>query len=80
MDERLRRELHRTNPDIVVHVPRGLDGVIEDGINEHFIVFDAPDGALLGVWTQSSASLGRGVHQRNRIVMARSDEDRKSVV
>lgn len=61
----LRREWLRTEPDVVVFLPRGLD----DGDNEHFQVFPSPGGEeLLAIWTQSSVE-GRG---DNRIAFARS--------
>jgi len=71
-----RAELQRTAPDYVVYVPRHYDGSTGDGINEHFLVFDGPDGSLLAVWTQSDAASGMpGGRQVNRIVFARSDDD-----
>lgn len=48
-----RQELHRTRPDYVVYVPTG-DAALADTGNEHFLVFDGPDGSLMAVWTQSS--------------------------
>jgi hypothetical protein len=47
-------ELQRTHPDYVVYKPRRLDGSSHEGGNEHFLVFDGPDGSLMAVWTQSS--------------------------
>jgi len=58
----------RSNPDIVVYVPREA-GEFNDGDNEHFLVVPAPKSEeLLAFWTQSSAE-GLG---DNHIVMARS--------
>jgi hypothetical protein len=60
-------EWKRTNPDIVVYVPKGE--AYHDTDNEHFLVFPSPAGdELLAVWTQSSCE-GRG---DNRIMFARS--------
>lgn len=64
-------ELNRTRPDYVVYVPGRLAGVANDTGNEHFLVFDGPDGSLMAVWTQSSAE-GFGDH---RIVFSRSSDE-----
>lgn len=54
----LDREVKRTEPDFVVHTPKSADGSTGDGGNEHFLVFDGPDGGadgtLMAVWTQST--------------------------
>jgi hypothetical protein len=47
----LTSELGRTNPDYVVYVPQSASG---DTGNEHFLVFDHPDGVLRAIWTQST--------------------------
>jgi hypothetical protein len=47
-------ELQRTKPDYVVYVPKSMDGSTHDTGNEHFLVFDGPDGRLKAVWTQST--------------------------
>jgi hypothetical protein len=64
-------ELRRTEPDYVVFVPRSLDGSTNDNGNEHFLVFDGPDGSLLAVWTHSHSE-GYGNH---KLVFARSDDE-----
>jgi len=69
--EIIQRELARTKPDYVVYRPHGLDGKSLDTGNEHFLVFDGPDGSLMAVWTQSSYE-GAGNH---RIVFARSTDE-----
>jgi hypothetical protein len=48
-------QLRITRPDYVVYVPEITDDSVSDTGNEHFLVFDGPDGSLLAVWTQSSA-------------------------
>lgn len=48
------RELKRTSPDYTVYVPKSNDGSTYDTGNEHFLVFDGPDGSLMAVWTQST--------------------------
>ena len=59
----------RSNPDVVVYLPRGGD--TNDGDNEHFLVFEAPrSGELLAMWTQSSVE----AHGDNHIVLARSGD------
>ncbi len=70
----LDREIGRTEPDYVVYRPGSVDGSTFDTGNEHFLVFDGPDGSLMAVWTQSSYE-GAGDH---RIVFSRSDDDGKT--
>ncbi len=55
LQQRTRDELAATHPDFVVFVPRITEQDISDTGNEHFLVFDGPDGTLMAVWTQSSA-------------------------
>jgi hypothetical protein len=64
-------ELQRSKPDYVVYVPKSEDGSSFDSGNEHFLVFDGPDGSLMAVWTQSTYE-GCGDH---RIVFSRSGDD-----
>ncbi len=66
----LKTELKRTKPDYVVYVPKGED----DTGNEHFLVFDGPDGSLMVVWTQSTFE---GMPDQH-IVFARSDDRGKT--
>lgn len=76
--EHLRRELQRSQPDYVCYVPGHYDGSTHDSLNEHFLVFDGPDGSLMAVWTQASrrGDVGAGAgRQANRIVFARSEDD-----
>ena len=47
-------EVKRTKPDIIVYIPRSEDGSTHDTGNEHFLVFEMPDGNLGAIWTQSS--------------------------
>lgn len=51
---RIATQLHITRPDYVVFVPEVGDAGVSDTGNEHFLVFDGPDGSLMAVWTQSS--------------------------
>ncbi len=63
--ENPQHEWFRSNPDIIVYLPKGNS----DGDNEHFLVFEAPkSNELIAIWTQSSVE-GRG---DNRAVTARS--------
>jgi hypothetical protein len=64
-------ELRKTEPDYVVYVPQSMDGSTGDTGNEHFLVFDGPDGSLMAVWTQSTYE---GLPDQ-RIVFARSDDE-----
>ena len=50
---RIEKQLRITKPDFVVYVPE-VSGTASDTGNEHFLVFDGPDGSLMAVWTQSS--------------------------
>jgi BNR repeat-like domain len=60
-------EWKRSNPDIVVYLPRKDREADSD--NEHFLVFKAPKSEeLLATWTQSSVE-GRG---DNHLVLSRS--------
>ena len=61
--------LSRTDPDYVVYVPASANGATWDTGNEHFLVFNAPDGNLAAAWTQSTAA-GR---PDRRIVFSHSD-------
>ena len=67
----LQREMARSEPDYVVYVPKSIDGSTFDTGNEHFLVFDGPDGSLMAVWTQSSHE-GAGDH---RIMFSRSEDE-----
>jgi len=67
----LNTELRRTQPDYVVYVPRSMDGSTHDTGNEHFLVFDGPDGSLMAVWTQSTFE---GLPDQ-RIVFSRSGDE-----
>ena len=51
---RMRGQLQITRPDYVVFVPEVSGDHASDTGNEHFLVFDGPDGSLMAVWTQSS--------------------------
>ncbi|MDM8005991.1 MAG: sialidase family protein [Phycisphaerae bacterium] len=68
------REAHRSKPDYVVYVPQHWDSSKHDSHNEHFLVFDGPDGSLMAVWTQALEQPG----PKNRIVFSRSDDDGKT--
>lgn len=68
---RIPRQLHITKPDFVVFVPEVTDAGVHDTGNEHFLVFDGPDGSLMAVWTQSSAEAQPDQH----IAFARSGDE-----
>ena len=55
LKDRMERELHATRPDYVVFVPQVTSDQVSDTGNEHFLVFDAPDGSLMAIWTQSTS-------------------------
>lgn len=74
--EILQRELKRSEPDYVCYVPGHWDGSTGDGLNEHFLVFDGPDGSLMAIWTQSDQAAGQpGFRQKNRIRFSRSTDE-----
>ncbi len=52
--ERMPGQLHVTRPDYIVYVPKVTAEAATDTGNEHFLVFDGPDGTPMAVWTQSS--------------------------
>ena len=59
----------RSNPDIVVYLPK--EGDLNDGDNEHFLVLHSPQSKeLLAMWTQSTTE-GYG---DNHLVLARSKD------
>jgi len=72
-EEVLGKEVQLTQPDYEVFIPEHWKGSSDDGHNQHFLVFDGPDGSLMVVWTQGSAA--EGAHQRHRIVFSRSDDE-----
>ena len=49
------QELRFSMPDYVVYVPGVEPEIIGDMYNDHFLVFDKPNGLLFAVWTQASA-------------------------
>ena len=71
VDQILDREMARTQPDYIVYRTGSVDGSTFDTGNEHFLVFDGPDGSLMAVWTQSSYE-GKGDH---RIMLSRSEDE-----
>jgi hypothetical protein len=76
VQRQLQKELQRTDPDYVVYVPGHLDGSTNDGLNEHFLVFEGPDGSLMAIWTQAPRASGLpGPRQVNHIVFSRSKDD-----
>lgn len=72
----MQKEALRTNPDYVCFVPESYDYRSHDSHNEHFLVFDGPDGSMMAIWTQA-VELGEKGH-RNRIVFSRSDDEGKT--
>ena len=68
---RIPAQLHVTKPDFVVFVPQVAGNAVNDTGNEHFLVFDGPDGSLMAVWTQSSAESQPDQH----IAFARSSDE-----
>lgn len=71
LQQRITQELRVTRPDYVVFVPSITDDRVNDTGNEHFLVFDGPDGSLMAVWTQSSAETQPDQH----IAFSRSTDE-----
>ncbi len=59
----------RTEPDVVVHLPKTPDG--SDGYADHFLVSVTPGGDLLAIWTMSAVEGAENA----RVVFARSLDD-----
>ncbi|MDA3924913.1 MAG: sialidase family protein [Kiritimatiellae bacterium] len=74
LKERIPSQIKITKPDFVVFVPEVTESGVNDTGNEHFLVFDGPDGSLMAVWTQSSAESQPDQHQ----AFARSDDEGKT--
>ena len=73
---RIAGQLHITKPDFVVFVPEVADTGAADTGNEHFLVFDGPDGSLMTVWTQSSVeNFAADAQGDQHIVFARSTDE-----
>ena len=68
---RIPTQLRITKPDYVVFVPQVTDDAVSDTGNEHFLVFDGPDGSLMAIWTQSTQEGQPDQH----IVFARSQDE-----
>ncbi len=68
---RISTQLRITKPDYVVFVPEVTGTSANDTGNEHFLVFDGPDGSLMAVWTQSSAEAAPDQH----ITFSRSTDE-----
>ena len=67
----MQTEIARTAPDYLVYAPQSFDGSTGDTGNEHFLVFDGPDGSLMAVWTQSTYE----GQPDQRLVFTRSDDE-----
>src|ERR1043166_9624405 len=50
----IKTTIKSTKPDFTVFVPEVNGTEMTDRGNEHFLVFDGPEGSLMTVWTQSS--------------------------
>ncbi len=76
LQQRIRSQLQVTKPDYVVYVPDTTGKAVADTGNEHFLVFEGPDGSLMAVWTQSSVE--NYAHKEvgdQHIVFARSSDE-----
>jgi len=50
----VRENLLFMQPDYVVYVPKQRREIVGDRYNDHFQVFDKPDGTLFAAWTQAT--------------------------
>ena len=50
----VRENLFFMEPDYVVFIPKQRREIVGDRYNDHFQVFDKPDGRLFAAWTQAS--------------------------
>lgn len=66
----IEKELQRSKPDYVAFKPDEASGRQDSG-NQHFHVFDGPDGSLMAIWTQHTHE-GSGNHHT---MFARSDDE-----
>lgn len=71
MKEYMNKEAFRTNPDYVCFIPGSYDQSTHDSRNEHFLVFDGPDGSLMAIWTQHLNANGESV---SHIVFSQSHD------
>ncbi|MBM4026683.1 MAG: exo-alpha-sialidase, partial [Planctomycetes bacterium] len=62
-----------TRPDYIVYVPKGHEDGAYDRVNEHFLVFNGPDGSLMTIWTQEWQVPGQG--NVNHTIFARSTDE-----
>ncbi|MFZ2642823.1 MAG: sialidase family protein, partial [Verrucomicrobiia bacterium] len=73
---RIPKQLRATHPDYVVFVPEVTDTGVNDTGNEHFLVFNGPDGSLMAVWTQSSVeNYSAAMPADQHIAFARSTDE-----
>ena len=71
MKDYMNKAALRTNPDNICFVPGSYDRSTRDSNNEHFLVFDGPDGSLMAIWTQHQ---GTWAENQSHIVFSRSDD------
>lgn len=71
---RLFERAQLTHPDYLVYVPSSTDPMALDSTNEHFLVFDGPDGSLMTIWTQSWQDPATN-HAVNHTMFARSEDE-----
>ncbi|MCL6519497.1 MAG: exo-alpha-sialidase [Armatimonadetes bacterium] len=68
----MKEEWKRTNPDLVVYLPKGIDG--PDHTNQHFNVVATPSGTFLATWTSGT----REAAPDQRVVFSRSTDRGKT--
>ena len=73
---RIPGQLRISKPDYVVFVPEVDGKTASDTGNEHFLVFDGPDGSLMALWTQSSMECySPDLPADQHIAFSRSDDE-----
>jgi hypothetical protein len=74
LKKQMETTINATKPDYVVFVPKIESDEITDTGNEHFIVFEGPNGQLMAVWTQCT----REAEPDQHIVFAQSPDRGRS--
>ncbi len=76
LKSRIPGQLRASKPDYVVFVPEVDEKGASDTGNEHFLVFDGPDGSLMALWTQSSMECySPDLPADQHIAFSRSDDE-----
>jgi len=72
MNVKMKKRAMLTNPDYTCFIPDSYDENFVGSHNEHFLVFDGPDGSLMSVWTQSLKAMNG---KWNHVVFSKSNDE-----